>query len=232
MEKKEILQSVENIWKNDLADDLGLTETQKNIIWEVIENKYCEIHRYYHNLNHIYQLLLLSKQHKELLKDYNTVDLSIFFHDIIYDPKSKQNEEESAILFQSLFQSLIDQSILEKVSSYIIATKNHLSFASNIPKDVDTDLLYFLDFDLSILGQNKQDYSLYSYNIRQEYCHVEKDIYCHERSKFLRHLISQSENKLFLTNKCELLWGKTAIENLSWEINILDQNKIPEPVKL
>ena len=45
------------------------------------------------------------------------------------------------------------------------------------------DLHYFLDFDLSILGANKIEYTLYARNIRKEYIHVPEAEFCERRAK-------------------------------------------------
>ena len=216
----EKIQCVESFWK-DLGKMLSLDDSKIDDIWAIILNKYGEIHRSYHTLDHIYQLLHLSTKYSNLLVDLNSVNLAIIFHDIIYNPNSKQNEDDSASLFMDLFQYHIEQERLEKVCLYIIATKNHLT---SIHNEDDVDLLYFLDFDLSILGSSPYDYSVYSLQIRQEYIHIDQDLYCKERSRFLRNL---STKELFLTELFRQLLGSVAVENILWECAVLDEGLIP-----
>ena len=55
---------------------------------------YNEPHRFYHTLNHI-EYVLKQLKDAELLK-HDELFLAAIFHDIIYNPKSNTNEEESA----------------------------------------------------------------------------------------------------------------------------------------
>ena len=57
---------------------------------------YSEKHRAYHNLGHIGALLFQAENLKENIRDRESVGLAIWFHDIIYQPKSSRNEIKSA----------------------------------------------------------------------------------------------------------------------------------------
>ena len=85
--------------------------------------------------------------------------MAILFHDIIYNPKSSTNEEDSAILFETIFKQYFekDNFVSKKIFQYIIETKLHQVFDSN-----DDDLKLFIDFDLHILNSDRKDYSLYA----------------------------------------------------------------------
>ena len=75
---------------------------------------------------------------------------SDFYDDIIYDPKSKKNEEDSALLATNdLIKLGLPQLFIEKVNQLILATKHVF-----IPDDLDSQLL--VDIDLSILGKNSK----------------------------------------------------------------------------
>jgi predicted metal-dependent HD superfamily phosphohydrolase len=71
----------------------------------IICEKYEEQNRYYYTLNHIFDLLKLKDYFMNPLhiKDNQCLELAIFFHDIIYIPQSLRNEEDSANVFDSLF---------------------------------------------------------------------------------------------------------------------------------
>jgi len=49
---------------------------------------------------------------------------------------------------------------IEKVHTYILATKTHKPAPPPIEDDKDEDLLLFLDIDMSILGQPRQVYMM------------------------------------------------------------------------
>lgn len=145
-------------------------------IWEIIYDHYTEIHRYYHTFNHIYDLIKLAKEYEVYIVDKHAVYLSIYFHDIIYNPKSNTNEEDSMKLFQELCSIYINNDILiNKVSQYILETKLH-----NVFDSLDNDLKIFIDLDMSILGCNTTiSYLEYAKQIRNEYIHVDHLQYCH-----------------------------------------------------
>lgn len=145
---------------------------------------YLESHRYYHSLSHIYSLL---KELEEYLKkntlsitDFHTIVYAIFFHDIIYDPKSDRNEEDSDLLWQEYCKGMnLDPS---RVSKFILATKNH--FSNN-----DPILDLFLDLDLSILGSDKEEFEQYERDVRKEFIFVPDDLYIQARKQILNSLV-------------------------------------------
>ena len=47
------------------------------------------------------------------------------------------------------------------------------------------DIHYFLDFDLSILGSNPVEYTIYAKRIREEYNHIEEEEFCTRRAQVM-----------------------------------------------
>ena len=109
--------------------------------------------RAYHNFDHLAQMLGLLERHRASISDHDTVILSTLYHDIIYDPTSPQNEENSADLFIKRFTDVLPQELITKVAMYIHATKSH-----NVFHATDRDLQWFIDFDMSILGSPFAEY--------------------------------------------------------------------------
>lgn len=81
----------------------------------VIES-YNEKHRYYHNIDHIMSMLNMAEVEGILTDE---LALAIIFHDIVYDPNSKDNE----ILSANLFYSYVKNDIIKQA---IIDTRNHI----------------------------------------------------------------------------------------------------------
>lgn len=58
---------------------------------------YNEKHRHYHNTDHIYDCLTKLEQYatvnKIAIRDYYKLEAAIWFHDAVYNPRSKKNEE-------------------------------------------------------------------------------------------------------------------------------------------
>ena len=61
--------------------------------FDQIFRKYSESWKHYHTLAHVFQLLNLSEGLTNEIKDNFVFKLTIFFHDIIYQPWSTLNEE-------------------------------------------------------------------------------------------------------------------------------------------
>lgn len=186
-------------------------------IWFVVERHYSEPHRAYHNLTHIQALLALSASIPVALVDPQAVDLAIIFHDIIYDPKSKTNEEDSAALFKSLFPA--ESPLRDKVIQYIIETKKHSVLDSN-----DNDLKWFIDFDMSIVGSAREDYIIYARQIRQEYSFVPEEDYCRGRAAVLRTFLNGG--RIFATEECYEKWEAQARANIEWECSVLSSGRL------
>ena len=206
----------------DLASRLRVDDTRAMTIWNIIAQRYSESSRFYHNLNHILDLIQIFEENISNIVDHDCVLLSIYFHDIVYDPKSGQNEEESVKLLKETFnEQEIPDALLEKVSDYILATKSHQGAKIN-----DADLLYFLDFDISVLGRSRAEYSKYSYQIRQEYAHVPHGKYCEGRATILKRFLYGSDRIYATDNFAEKL-EMQARDNLRWEIDLLEAGTIP-----
>lgn len=163
--------------------------------WNLILHNYSEPQRYYHTLEHISELLKPIKDFQLNLAEYQILVLSIFFHDLVYNPQSNQNEEDSLKLFLDFSQEVnLHEEISQRVQEFIIATKTHI----NSNNDPLLDL--FLDLDLSILGADPLRFERYEKEIKKEFSFVPRDIYILERSKIM---------KKFKNNPFKSEWGKT-----------------------
>jgi len=201
-------------WK-ELMNNLKV-DTFLDKWFNIVRNHYSEPWRYYHTIKHIEELLLYFDSYREKLKRPELCALSIWFHDVIYDPKRNDNEEESVRLFREFATETNQASdMIEKVTQYILCTKSH-----KLDEEYDADLSYFLDFDLAVLGKPRDEYITYSSNIRKEYIHFPEESYKKGRSSVLRNLLSSEY--LFSTQDFRQLYESTARENLKNEIRILD----------
>ncbi|KAM9970338.1 hypothetical protein ACTFIR_002193 [Dictyostelium discoideum] len=187
--------------------------------WNIINERYNEKQRFYHNLTHINELLNLEEQFNCKLKKSEVIQWSIWFHDIIYDPTRSDNEEQSAKLFIDFSNEVkLSDQVISDVNKYILATANHTKVKSDEEKD--TDLLYFLDMDLSILGTEESVYNAYSDAIKKEYSHIPDDKYRIGRSKILQSFVDAGYESLYKTNEFKEIYGKKAINNLKMKLKI------------
>ena len=184
-----------------------------NIFWNEISKKYNSSKRFYHNLNHITELIDLSIEYNSSIYDVEILQLSIFYHDVIYYAIKKDNELKSAVFCKKHLNKInYPKEKIEKCYEYILATKSHKSNNEN-------DLNFLLDFDLAILGSQWADYEKYLNQIRKEYSIFPDIIYNNGRKKVLKHFLKQE--RIYKTDEFFSNFENVARENLSKELKQL-----------
>ncbi len=140
---------------------------------------YSEPHRHYHNLGHIADCLAEFDHARELAREPLTVELAIWFHDAVYDPRAADNEERSTLLAQAwLGEVPAEPALMDAVGRLILATKKH-----DAALHMDAALL--VDVDLGILGQPPERFWEYEAQIRAEYNWVPPEIFSVKRAEIL-----------------------------------------------
>lgn len=180
-------------------------------LWLEIKNKYSENHRYYHNLSHLEHLLQQISAITPLLKSQPSVLFTLYYHDIIYDPKLQDNEEQSALFAEQRLSSVsLDEEVIESCRKMILATKSH--YISE-----EADFNYFTDADLSILGVKWEKYYEYAQNIRKEYSIYPDAQYFAGRKKVLNHFLSMPQifKTAYFYEKLEAQSRKNLVQELS-----------------
>jgi predicted metal-dependent HD superfamily phosphohydrolase len=147
------------------------------------------------------------------------VSLSRSRFSIVYDPKAKDNEHESAKVFQEFTRdSTIDQA--GYISDLIEATAGHCTEAHMDPKEYGSDdVHFFLDFDMAILGAERDQYEEYREAIREEYSHIDDAAYKLERAKALSMFLKVPN--IFATQQFRDRYEQVARENIQREIQLL-----------
>ncbi len=168
-------------------------------VFRVLEKCYAEPHRAYHTLDHIRCCLNEFENVRHLAVRGKEIELAIWFHDAIYKPVAKDNEERSARLAeQFLSEAEVPTAVVGSVSKLILATK-HVT----IPDEPDARLL--VDIDLSILGATEETFDEYEKNIRCEYKHVPWLFYRRKRVALLTSFLRRPN--IYLTaefrDRCE-----------------------------
>jgi pantetheine-phosphate adenylyltransferase len=141
-------------------------------------NAYEEPHRFYHTLEHIE--FVLKQLHDTGLLKHDEVFLAAVFHDIVYDPQSKNNEEDSAEYFMNAAKSSglsIDQK--EHIRQLILDTKHH---KPTVPFSEE-----LIAADLAILNEPFDKLIRYEKQIFKEYQFVDYKDYKVKRIEVLKH---------------------------------------------
>jgi len=181
-------------------------------VYSLLVEKYSEPHRAYHTFSHISHCLRELVAAKELAdagslpKNFDAVELALYFHDAVYDPDRGDNEAQSAEFFKKVMSDGLSEALIEKVVRLILATRH-----TSVPKDDDAKLL--LDVDLAILGAAPGEFDEYEQNIRKEYRSVTKEAFNRGREAVLRMFLERPNiyHTEYFRNKFE----KSARENLS-----------------
>lgn len=144
-------------------------------------DRYDEPHRFYHNWNHIHEMLNCAVA-SNIMSDELLV--AIVFHDIVYNPMMFNNEEESALLFLNSGYTG-DQKSRGRIKNAILDTKSH--------KPDGTLSVQLCMLDLQILNSNLSELIKFENKIFKEYQFVDYKKYKDARIKVLRSLQKDDE---------------------------------------
>ncbi|XP_019851634.1 PREDICTED: uncharacterized protein LOC105312645 isoform X2 [Amphimedon queenslandica] len=197
----------------ELCTRLGLGDGPALKWWEWLYSRYGEPQRHYHTMEHIESMLELQDKHCEgKIQNNAEFQLAIFFHDVIYDPKAKDNEKQSADwavkFINETTESLESSSSLtinpNNVYDMILLTETHKTPAHTEGHNFGTnDEHFLLDLDMSILGQTWSVYARYAGNIRREYCHIPHSDYCQKRAEVLKSFLKV--HRIYCTSEFHIM---------------------------
>ncbi len=156
-----------------------------SVVYNELVVRYSEPHRVYHTLQHIRLCLDELERGRHLATNPDTVELALWYHDAIYDTKTKDSEERSAALAMEMVRNAsLPDNLGQSVANLIIATKH-----SATPTDSDVQLI--VDIDLSILGQPEERFDEYEKQVRKEYEWVPEDQFIAGRLAILKAFLDR-----------------------------------------
>lgn len=155
--------------------------------YDQLTRLYAQPHRHYHNIQHIAECLREFDLARELAKQPLAVELAIWFHDAIYDPRAADNEERSAELArQCCGETGFNAQFQESVARLVLATKQH-------DGSLHPDAPLLVDIDLSILGQPADRFWQYEKQIRAEYEWVPQEVFAIKRAEILERFLARKQ---------------------------------------
>jgi predicted metal-dependent HD superfamily phosphohydrolase len=166
--------------------------------------------RAYHGLRHISHCLWELDQIPGEGFDRDATELAIWYHDVVYDSKSKTNEHDSAATLRADLVALGSTFDARQVEAMIMASTHA---AASDPVDATTAT--FLDIDLAILGRNAIEYRAYLEGVRLEYAHVPTLAFQYGRKRLLTKFLQIA---LYRTPWFLSRYGMAAKENMKAEI--------------
>lgn len=152
-----------------------------------LDDAYCEAHRAYHTWQHVEECLEWLDRYRSSIADdassRASLEYALFYHDIVYQPNSPDNEMRSALIAQAELASLgLSHAVAETVADLIMVTRHetHRGPPVQPPEAVISDV------DLAILGAGWERFLEYEHQIRREYQAVDDARFTTARSAVLR----------------------------------------------
>lgn len=166
---------------------------------------YGEPQRAYHTLQHLEECLQVFDEAKEsgLIQRPDLIEIALWFHDAVYDPKGSENEALSA---QMAADALGETRTAREVARLIMLTKSHRPEAG--PDDA-----WIIDIDLAIFAQPLERVLEYERQIRQEYAWVPEQTYRQKRAEILKGF--RDRECIYQTEWARHCLEKSARENLN-----------------
>jgi len=179
--------------------------------------RYSETQRAYHTLHHVMECLELLEETRALARRPAEIELAIWFHDAIYDPRRHDNEQRSAEWAQrELRKAGAADTVTARIVELVMVTRHDAA-----PQDGDQELM--LDIDLAILGARPSRYAEYERQIRQEYRHVPLPTYRAVRRMLLLGFLQRPQ--LYHTAWFRERRERTARANLERSIRALSRGR-------
>ena len=146
---------------------------------------YSEPERHYHDERHLDECLAeLDSVHGLSERDRRLLRWAILWHDAIYEPGQRTNEQRSAELAAfELSRCEVAEADSAEVARLILLTERH----KTEPGDRLGGLL--VSIDLAILGSDPVRYEDYAAGVRREYRHVPDELWRTGRSLVLSRML-------------------------------------------
>jgi predicted metal-dependent HD superfamily phosphohydrolase len=171
-----------------------------------LEERWSEGHRLYHNLEHLDFCLTELQGVSELVERPAELFFAAFAHDVVYDPRSGDNESRSVEwALRVLEEAAVPAAACERIAWLVLATRQ-----DRIPAELEAQLL--MDADLAILGRSPDEYTDYERRIRKEYRHLPRLLYRAGRARVLKRLLKR--HAIFLSEAFRNRYEDTARSNL------------------
>jgi len=192
---------------------------------EFVLQQHREPHRHYHTATHVMWVLRHVDDIAATLPRDHDVDLgavraAALFHDVIYEPRSTENEVRSAgVAVRHLQRAGWPPARRAAVDRLVRATAQHR--ASSLDEAV------LLDADLAILATDPSDYAAYANGVRAEHGDLSPEQWRRGRGDVLRGLLARPH--LFASTVMRERCEHRARANLTAELAALEREGSSAP---
>jgi predicted metal-dependent HD superfamily phosphohydrolase len=167
-----------------------------------LDRRYREPGRHYHTWDHVTECLAELDAAPGLCDRSAAVELALWFHDAVYDPRAADSEVRSAELLREAAAQLGIDADLTAASSGLVLATAHLAQPGSVAvwgrdpvsaRDADA----IRDIDLAILGSAPGRFDAYETAVRREYAFLSDSEWKVGRSRVLRAFLGRP--RLYLT---------------------------------
>jgi predicted metal-dependent HD superfamily phosphohydrolase len=163
---------------------IGTPMLRDDIFHELVA-AYTAPDRHYHDLRHIADCLAELDGVRQLAHNPDALQTAIWFHDVVYDGRRTDNEEQSADVAADALRRLgASEPFIEEVQQLILFTRHDLE-----PDTPDGKLM--VDIDLASLALAPERFDENSRKIRNEYLHVPDEVFVQGRNDMLGSLLKR-----------------------------------------
>ena len=181
--------------------------------WAAVVAAWSEPHRRYHDLSHLAAVLGIVDALAPAADDADAVRLAAWYHDVVYDPRSADNEARSAGRARAGLRGLVDDDRLAEVERLVLLTVDH----DPAPDDANGAVL--CDADLAVLAAPPDAYAGYASAVRAEYAHLPDAEFTAGRIAVLERLLALPA--LYRLPEDDQRWTAPARANLTAELSLL-----------
>jgi predicted metal-dependent HD superfamily phosphohydrolase len=174
--------------------------------WAFLSASYAEPQRAYHTLRHVAHCLDELDAARGLARDPLAVEMALWYHDVVYDPRAKDNEERSA----EIAARVAIEMGLPAARGLRVADMIRVSAHAGLASDPDAQL--FADIDLAILGQPASIFDEYERQVRVEYAWVPEPVFRSARAAILQSFLDRPA--VYGTDFFHQIYEAMARENL------------------
>jgi predicted metal-dependent HD superfamily phosphohydrolase len=193
----------------ELAGDSPTSRTE----WAAVMDAWSQPHRRYHDLAHLAAVLGVVAQLDGAATDPAAVRLAAWYHDVVYEPTSGDNEQVSAERARAGLRGLVPDERIAEVERLVLLTAGH------DPEPEDANGAVLCDADLAVLAGPPEAYIAYASAVREEYGHLSDEDFTRGRIAVLESLLALPA--LYRTPEAARLWTETARANLTAELTLL-----------
>ena len=199
MDAPEIIKKLKSrfleLWRRCLAEQ---GEVDAEPVWNELKNHYTQSGRHYHGVGHLAHCLELHDLAVAEMDDPDAVEMAIWFHDVVFEAQSRENERRSAELFQRAAADRFGSSFVEKVFQLILVTDHRV-----LPVTRDDE--FVADIDLSGIALPWESYLRDTEALRRENREIPDDRYYGAHQRFLNGLRERRRifHSDFFHRRCE-----------------------------